>query len=650
MYGGWWRHANVGDEKPKVSWRLIQRVLGYAKPHRLQIILVLITILSSSLLGLVTPLLFRKLIDDALPNKNVQLLDLLALGIIAIPLFNGVIAVLQRYLNATIGENVILELRIALFAHLQHMSMRFFTNTKTGELMSRLNNDVVGAQTAISGTLVSIITDVFSVIATLAIMLALEWRLTILGLLVVPLFVLPARRIGKTLRNIARTQMDNNAGMNALMNETLNVSGALLVKLFGRTDEEVTRFSERAQKVRDNGVLRAVKGSQLWVGLGLISAVGTFLVYWLGGHLALEGVFTTGLIVAFGMYLGQIYGPLQDLADAPVEFATSMVSFERVFEILDMPLEIAETPDAIALTNVRGEVTFDHVFFNYNASADKVRLRDVERAGRMDNVVAVLSGDNGGSAHPRNGDAEKLTDDDVPDSQARAVAINDVTFTIKPGQLAALVGPSGAGKTTITYLLPRLYDTTRGRILIDGTDIRDLKLRSLSETIGMVTQETYLFHDTIRTNLLYARPDATDQEIVSAARAANIHSFIAGLPDGYDTIVGERGYRLSGGEKQRIAIARVILKNPRILVLDEATSSLDSQSEALIQSALETVMKERTSLVIAHRLSTILAADVILVLDRGQIVEQGTHDELLSKGGLYASLYETQFKRERVTA
>ena len=648
MYHYFW--GNPEDEKPKVSWQLIRRVLGYARPHRTKIILVLFTILSTSLLGLVTPLLFGKLIDDALPNKNVRLLDALAFGIIAIPLFNGAIAVLQRYLNASIGENVILELRIALFAHLQHMSMRFFTNTKTGELMSRLNNDVVGAQTAISGTLVSIITDIFQVLATLGIMLALEWRLTILGLLVVPLFVIPARRIGKTLRVLARTQMDSNAGMNALMNETLNVSGALLVKLFGHTDEEVSRFSERAGKVRDSGVRRAVTGSQLWVGLGLISAVGTFLVYWLGGHLALEGVFTTGLIVAFGMYLAQIYGPLQDLADAPVEFATSMVSFERVFEILDMPLEIAEKADAKTLIDVRGEVTFEHVTFNYNDSADKVRLNQVDRAGRMENVVAVLSGDGPGTAHPKNGDAEKLTAEDEPDSQARTVAIEDVSFTIKPGQLAALVGPSGAGKTTITYLLPRLYDTTLGRILIDGTDIRDLRLTSLANMIGMVTQETYLFHDTIRTNLLYARPDATDQEIVAAARAANIHSFIAGLPDGYDTIVGERGYRLSGGEKQRVAIARVILKNPRILVLDEATSSLDSQSEALIQAALETVMQGRTSLVIAHRLSTILAADVILVMDRGQIVEQGTHDELLSKSGLYAALYETQFKRERAMA
>lgn len=644
----YWRHMSIAEgEKPHVSWHLIRRVLGYAKPYRLKIVLVLLTILTSSLLGLVTPRLFQQLLDDAIPHRNVQLLDMLALGIIAIPLINGGIAVLQRQLNSSIGEGVIYELRVALFAHLQQMSLRFFTNTKTGELMSRLNNDVVGAQSAISGTIVNIITDLLTVIATLFIMLTLDWRLTVLGLLVVPLFVIPARQIGKILRQIARQQMDNNAAMNAMMNETLNVSGALLVKLFGRTDEEVNRFSDRASRVRDYGVRQAVVGSRLFVSLGLISAVGTFLVYWIGGHLVLDGVFTIGLIVAFSMYLGQIYGPLQDLVSAPVQFSTSMISFERVFEVLDMPLEIAEKPEAKPLQNVSGEVTFDHVSFNYNVAGEKSKLSEVTRAGRMDNVVAVLSGN--APQRAKNGEGHLATED-LPDSQAREVAINDVSFTIKPGQLAALVGPSGAGKTTITYLLPRLYDPTDGRILIDGNDLRDVTLRSLAESIGMVTQETYLFHDTIRTNLLYARPNATDEEIIAAARAANIHAFIMGLPDGYDTIVGERGYRLSGGEKQRIAIARVILKDPRILVLDEATSSLDSQSEALIQAALETVMKGRTSLVIAHRLSTILAADVILVMDRGQVVEHGTHEELLTQGGLYASLYETQFKREHAVA
>jgi ATP-binding cassette subfamily B protein len=652
MHGmGWWSYLGYDEkrDRPQVSWNLIRRVLvGYARPFRVQIVLVLITILASSLLGLVTPLLFRQLIDDALPQKDVRLLDMLALGIVLIPILNGAVSVVQRHLNASIGEGVIYALRVALFAHLQRMSIRFFTNTKTGELMSRLNNDVIGAQTAISSTLVGIITNVVTLIVTLAIMLALEWRLTILGLLVMPLFILPARRIGKVLRDVARRQMEMNASMNAMMNETLNVSGALLVKLFGRLDEEVNRFSNRAGNVRNLGVQRATVGAQFFVSLGLISAVGMGLVYWVGGHLVLDGVFTVGLIVAFGMYLTQLYGPLQALVNAPVEFATSMVSFERVFEVLDMHTEIAEKPDALALRDVRGEVTFDHVSFSYADTADSVHLSEVERVGRMDNVRAVMSGDEA-SHKPKNGEAHEAPEAAL-DSQARPVAIDDVSFTLEPGQLAALVGPSGAGKTTITYLLPRLYDPTSGRILFDGHDLRDVTLNSVAQAIGVVTQETYLFHDTIRTNLLYARPDATQDEIEAAARAANIHSFIAALPDGYDTIVGERGYRLSGGEKQRVAIARVILKDPRILVLDEATSHLDSQSEALIQSALELVMKGRTSLVIAHRLSTILAADVILVLDRGRVVEQGTHAELLAQGGLYAALYETQFKRDQALA
>jgi ATP-binding cassette subfamily B protein len=630
------------NPKPQVSWRLLKRVLGYARPYRVQLILTLVAIIATSLLAAAQPPLFRQLIDTALPNKDGALLDRLAFGIIAIPVLNVIIGIFQRRLSVVMGEGVIYDLRLALFTHLERMSLRFFTNAKTGELMSRLNNDVVGAQSAISSTIIDIITNVVKVTVTLSIMLAVEWRLTILSLLVVPTFLIPARRIGKRLRDIAREQMETNALMNATMNETLNVSGALLVKLFGRTDQEVARFSDRAKHVRDLGIKRAVVGSQFWAGLGLISTVGTVAIYWLGGHMAIDGVFTVGLIVMFATYLGQLYGPLQELTTAPVDFATSMVSFERVFEVLDLPVEIDQKPDAKPLTNVRGAVSFEAVSFNYARSEEQAQLSDVKRVGRMDNVVGVMSGITtknkaaAKSANTAEAEPEHL-------SQARGQAIDDVSFSIEPGQLAALVGPSGAGKTTITYLLPRLYDPTSGRILVDGHDLRDVTLTSIAEAMGVVTQETYLFHDTIRVNLLYAKPDATDAEIEAASRAANIHDFISELPDGYDTIVGERGYRLSGGEKQRIAIARVILKNPRILVLDEATSHLDSQSEALIQSALETVMKGRTSLVIAHRLSTILAADVILVLDRGRLVERGTHAELLALNGRYAALYETQF-------
>jgi ATP-binding cassette subfamily B protein len=540
-----------------------------------------------------------------------------------------------------VGEGTIYDLRVALYSHLQRMSLRFFTNTRVGELMSRLNNDVVGAQNAISNTIVNIITNIVQAAGVLAVMLALEWHLTIVSVIILPLFVLAARRMGGRLRDIAREQLEANAQMNAVMNETLNISGSLLVKLFGRKDIEVKRFEGRATLVRDLGVRRAVLGASFFVIIGLLSAVGTALVYGIGGFLAIRGAFTIGTIVAFGAYLSSLYSALQGLANAPVDFATSMVSFERVFEVIDLPMDIEEKPDATVLKDVSGRLEFDHVTFKYEAREQPV-LSDVRRFG-MDSVTAALSGGKG--AHPSNGKGDG--EEEAPArSQARESALEGLAFTVEPGQLVALVGPSGAGKTTLTYLIPRLYDPTNGQIRIDGHELRDVTLDSLSEQIGMVTQETHLFHDTIRTNLLYARLDATQAQLEAAAQAANIHDFIVELPDGYDTIVGERGYRLSGGEKQRIALARVILKDPRILVLDEATSHLDSESEALIQEALKRVMAGRTSIVIAHRLSTILAADLILVMDRGQIVERGTHQELLDLGGLYAHLYQTQFARQ----
>ena len=627
------RGVGSDSEKPRVTRALLRRVLAYAGPYRTGIIGMLLLILATTVLGLITPLIFRDLIDNTLPNGDVSRLNLLAVGLVLIPVVSGGLRVIQRRLNSSIGEGVIYDLRVSLYDHLQKMSLRFFTNTKTGELMSRLNNDVVDAQRAISNTIVEIITNLITVVATLAVMLALEWRLTIIGVAVLPLFIVMARRISGVLREIAREQMVYNAQMNAMMNETLNVSGALLVKLFGRRRQEVDRFDDRAGRVRNVGIRRAVIGAQFFVLMGLVGAIGTALVYWVGGHLVLSGTFTIGTIVAFGAYLTQLYGPLQALTNAPVEFATSVVSFERVFEVIDLPLEIDEKPDAIELRDVRGQLTFDAVIFRYAVNEEHL-LSDVRRYN-ADSIDAVLSGE---APHHTNG---------VPITQARELALEDIGFQIEPGQLVALVGPSGAGKTTMTYLIPRLYDPSQGRVLIDGVDLRDVTLESLAAQIGMVTQETYLFHDTVRTNLLYARLDASDDDIVAACRAANIHDFIMGLPDTYDTIVGERGYRLSGGEKQRLALARVILKDPRILVLDEATSSLDSHSEALIQDALKTVMAGRTSIVIAHRLSTILAADLILVMDRGRIVERGTHQQLLANGGLYAGLYETQFRDQR---
>jgi ATP-binding cassette subfamily B protein len=625
----------------------------------------LVTILIGTGLSLVGPLIFRQMIDVVLPSKNLNQLVWYALALLLIPIVDGVIGVFQRRLNATIGEGVIFDLRSTLFARLHRMSLRFFTDTKVGELMSRLNNDVVGAQNAISNVITDIITDLIRTIAILAVMLTLEWRLTLLSLVILPLIIFFAQRLSVTLRELSRKGMELNAQMNAHMNETLNIGGALLVKLFGRGREEEVRFRERAAGVRDVGIRRAVMGSSFFIILGLVGAIGTSLVYGLGGYYVITGAFTIGTIVAFGSYLDQLYGALQGLTGAPVSFSTSMVSFERVFEIIDLPTDIPEKENAIVLSDVKGELEFDNVTFNYHVDESKL-LKEVKRYGKMEDVSAVLSlagkptvddgrqtkadGKNGQTSTVNRQDDKNASDSIEPEStsQAREVALNGISFTAHPGELIALVGPSGAGKTTMTYLIPRLYDPTDGVIRIDGHDLRDVTLDSLSAAIGMVTQETYLFHDTIRTNLTYAKTDATQSEIEAAAKAANIHSFIMDLSDGYDTIVGERGYRLSGGEKQRIALARVILKDPRILVLDEATSHLDSESEALIQEALRRVMAGRTSIVIAHRLSTILAADLILVMDRGRIVERGTHEQLLALGGLYSQLYETQFKRERV--
>jgi ATP-binding cassette subfamily B protein len=631
---GWWTYIKYDQEhdRPKMSWALLRRVWGYAKPYQLKVMGLLTTIFAITGLSLIPPLLYRDLIDNAIINGDTTRLNWLALGMIGIPLLSAAIGFGQRFLSATIGEGLIADLRNALFNHMQQMSLRFFTHTKTGALMSRLNNDVVGAQRALTGTFINIVTNLVTVVATVTIMLSLEWRLTLLSIAIVPIFLAPTRRVGRKLREIRRRSLNLNARMNNLMQETLNIDGALLVKLFGRQGDERERFRQRSTAVANIGVRSAMVGRWFFMGLGLISAIGTAVVFWVGGYMILEGVFTVGTIVAFGAYLTQLYGPLSSISNAHVEFATSMVSFERVFEVLDIPVEIRERPDAIMLPEVTGSITFDNVTFSYTEGGD------------------------GGSAllglgidrHSKDYDA---TGTKTVQKASRTKALESVSFEIKPGELAALVGPSGAGKTTVTYLLPRLYDPTGGNICLDGHDLRDMTLDSLSNAIGMVTQETYLFNATLNANLLYAAPGASPSDLEAACQTANIHDFIAGLPDGYDTVVGARGYRLSGGEKQRIAIARVILKNPSILVLDEATSSLDSQSEVLIQEALERIMKGRTSLVIAHRLSTILDADVILVLDQGRIVEHAhrsktysAHEQLLSQEGLYATLYHTQFR------
>ncbi|MCP5098428.1 MAG: ABC transporter ATP-binding protein [Chloroflexi bacterium] len=637
--GGWWAYISHDDkkDKPTISRELMMRVWQFAQPYQFRVMLLLMTILLITGFTLLAPLLVRDLIDNALPNKDLSRLTILSIGMVLIPLVNGAIGVVQRNLNSQIGEGVIYDLRRSLYMHLQRMSLRFFTQTRTGELMSRLNNDVIGAQRAISDTIVTIVSNIVSLVGSLAILFTLEWRLTLLGLAILPLFVLPARRVGRILRDLRRRSMEINAEMNATMNETLNVSGAMLVKLFGRESQEENRFSRDAREVRDIGIRSAVIGRWFFVMLSVVGAVGTAVVYWVGGYLVLQDAFTIGTVVAFGTYLSQLYGPLMSLTNAPVEFAQSMVSFERVFEALDIPVEIEEKVDATILPAVKGDIQFENVSFSYqsDSNAEKTGLQEIARFSWGGSAAHLKRG------KEKNGSANEEGKTAVIEKRW---ALENINFTIEQGQLVALVGPSGAGKTTVTYMIPRLYDPTNGRIQIDGHDIKDVSLNSLANNIGMVTQETYLFYDTIRANLLYARPDATDAEMMAAAKAANIHDFVMDLQDQYDTVVGERGYRLSGGERQRIAIARVILKNPRILVLDEATSHLDSLSEALIQDALQHVMKGRSSLVIAHRLSTILAADKILVMEKGQLVEQGTHEALLANNGLYTELYETQFK------
>jgi ATP-binding cassette subfamily B protein len=604
----------------------LARVFAYGRPYWRSILIVLVTIAIISFIELLPPLLYRELIDNVLPNRDFSRLNLLAIGMLGIPLISGGIHVIQRYYSARAGEGIIFDLRQQMYVHLQKMSLRFFTHTKQGEIITRFNSDVIGAQNAITGTIPSLVTNILTLVSTLAVMMTIEWRLGLLAISVLPLFLLPARRIGRILRDLRRLSMDFNAAMSNVISQTLNINGALLVKTFGAQEREVQNFGDANVKLREIGIRRARVGQLFYMGLSAAGTVGAGLIYWVGGHMVLNEIITTGTIVAFVAYLARLYGPLTSLSGVHSDFIQSLVSFERVFEYLDKPVEIQDAPNAIVLKDVKGQIRFDHVWFRYQSTAT-----DTEAA-----LAAVESR----LAPGQNGNGEERLHVPVP---TRLWALQDLSFTVEPGELVALVGPSGSGKTTTTYLLPRLYDPTEGAIYLDGVDLRAATQASVAAQIGMVTQETYLFHDTIRANLLYAKADASQAEIEAACRAANIHEMILRLPNGYDTLVGERGYRLSGGEKQRLAIARVILKDPRILVLDEATSHLDSQNEAMIQAALEPLFAGRTSIVIAHRLSTVLAADKILVLSEGQIVEQGTHTELLAHGGLYTELYKTQF-------
>ncbi len=596
----------TGVAGAKIGKTSVRRVWRFARPYRRSILGFLATILITSLIALAPPLMFRLIVDEAIPDADKRRIVSLTVILVIVALGDAALQIIQRWYSARIGEGLIYDLRVALFDKVQNMPIAFFTRTQTGALISRLNNDVVGAQTAVTGTLGSVVSNLVIFTTTLVAMLALEWRLTLLALIVLPVFIVPAKRVGARLQEISREQMGLNASMNTQMTERFNVSGALLVKLFGRHKEEVGAFGSRASRVRDIGVTAAMYGRIFFVALGLVGALGAVAIYGVGAFMVVSGGITIGTLVAMAAFVQRIYQPLTGLTNARLEVLTALVSFERVFEVLDAPVAITDRLGAVDVVNPRGEIEFDRVSFRYPPGSS-VSIGSLELAGVMQGA-----------------------DPDVD-------VLRDVSLKIAPGETVAIVGASGSGKTTLAMLLARLYDVTSGSVRLDCKDVRDLTGVSLRAAIGVVSQDSHMFHESVKSNLLYARPDATHEQIVATCQAAKIHDVIAALPDGYDTIVGERGYRLSGGEKQRLAIARLLLKNPAVMILDEATSHLDNEGEVLVQNALDAAMKNRTSLVIAHRLSTIRDADRIVVLDNGTIIEQGTHEQLMNNNSLYAA-------------
>jgi ATP-binding cassette subfamily B protein len=598
----------------RVTKGTTKRMFSFARPYRKILIWFLVLVVIDAVVGIINPLLFRSIINNGIEQGDKQLIITLSLIAAGIAIVDTALTIAIRWVSAKVGEGLIFDMRSKVFEHIQKMPLAFFTRTQTGALISRLNNDVIGAQQAFSDTLSSVVSNLISVILVLIVMFLLSWKITIVSLIILPIFVFPAKRVGRRLSVITRESYALNAQMNNTMNERFNVSGALLVKLFGRPKEERDSFEKKAGRVRDIGVTQAMYARFFIASLSLTAALATAVVYGWGGVQAVDGALSVGTVVALASYLVRLYGPLTALSNVQIDVMTALVSFDRVFEVLDLPPMIAEKPDARPIPPGPARVEFDHVDFRYPA-AEEVSLASLES-------VAVL------------------------DPTVSSQVLFDVSFTAEPGQLIALVGPSGAGKTTISQLLPRLYDVRSGAIRINGLDVRDTTFESLTDSIGVVTQDAHLFHETIRENLLFAKPDATEGELQAALAGAQIATMVGGLPDGIDTVVGDRGYRLSGGEKQRLAIARILLKAPEVVVLDEATAHLDSESEAAVQKALAVALHGRTSLVIAHRLSTVREADVILVLDHGRIVERGRHDELLAAHGQYAELYRIQFERQ----
>jgi ATP-binding cassette subfamily B protein len=608
-----WRHMRTGRSVAgqKLARDAVRRVRGVARPPRRTISVFLFLTVFDAALVVVNPLLIKLVIDEGIVKHDVGLVAWLAGLMALVALVDAVLGIGTGYLSSRIGEGLIYDLRTSVFGHVQRMSLAFFTRTQTGALVSRLNNDVIGAQRAFTSTLSSTVANAISVVVVGVAMLTLSWQVTLLCLALFPLLLLASRWVGNRLAGLTREQMEGNADLGNSMTERFNVGGAMLLKLFGRRDEEDRQFARRAGVVRDLGVRISLVTRVFASTLMLVPALATALVYGVGGYLVIDGALALGTLVALATLLLRLLGPLQGLSNVRIDVMTALVSFERVFEVLDLPSMIQERPGAVALPATAARVEFEHVSFRY-PRADEVSLASLE-------VVARL------------------------ESRDTGEVLHDITFTAEPGQMVALVGPSGAGKTTMTHLVARFYDVTGGAVRIGGYDVRDVTLQSLEDAVGYVTQDAHMFHDTIRANLLYARPAATDEEIWQALRAAQIGPLVAALPDGLDTVVGDRGYRRSGGERQRLAIARLLLKAPSIVVLDEATAHLDSESEVAVQDALDQALAGRTSLVIAHRLSTVRNADLILVVDDGRVVQAGSHEQLITQSGLYADLYRTQF-------
>ncbi|MBW3661886.1 MAG: ABC transporter ATP-binding protein/permease [Actinobacteria bacterium] len=603
------------DDDARLSRDVAARVWTFARPHRRRFVGLFAVVAVSAVLGAIPPLLYRSIIDTAIADRRLGLLTVLSLGVIVVAVATAATGVVARWLSATLGEAVVYDLRVTLFEHIQRLPFAFFTRTQTGALTSRLTEDLQGGYRVFTETIASVASTILGVVVTLGAMFLLDWRLTLLSLSIAPLFIIVTRRMRGRLHRLITAVADANAAMSTQMTERFQVGGALLVKLLGRSDREREAFGARAGRVRELGVDTALTSRIFHVGFSLVATVGIGLVYWVGGRLVISETVTIGTLVAFAAYLTQLYAPLTMLANARVDLAKALVSFQRVFEVLDFQPAVAEPAAPVRLERPRGHVEFDRVWFRYPRAVDVTlpSLRGelpVEESDRESDWV-----------------------------------LRDVSFTVDRGETVALVGPSGAGKTTVTMLVPRLYDVVEGAVRVDGHDVRELSLDDLGKAVGMVVQDTHLFHDTVRDNLLYANPDASERDLIEAAKAARIHDLIASLPDGYDTLVGERGYRFSGGEKQRLAIARLLLQDPAIAVLDEATAHLDSESERLIQQALGEALAGRSSIVIAHRLSTVVNADQLLVLDRGEVVERGTHGELIEAGGLYAELHRIQFSQ-----